>query len=259
MPRSEPEPTPYLRRRDRTPIVVLALVGASVLVHLVAFQGLSAWSKLNAVSTAGNQPIQVEIVEVAPPPPPPPPPPPVEQPKPDPPRPPPVKVARAEKPPPAATPPPETSAPEPPKPAPPLVIGISMSSTTTAGAFAAPVGNTSYGKIADKAQDASQVHSYRAPRYVPVYQVDREPQVSNEVKIPYPDEARRAAIEGQVVMSVRIGPSGDVLSVKVLSGPGYGLNEAAATAIRRFKWMPATKNGEPVETEIKYTYTFLLD
>jgi len=192
------------------------------------------------------------------PPPPPPPPPPPEQPKLDPPKLARVKVARPEKPPPVEeAPPPDEPPPAAPPKQPPLVVGISMSSTTTAGSFAAPVGNTRYGKIGEKAQDASQVQP--RPRYVPVYQVDRVPQFAIEVKIPYPDEAKRAGIYGQVVMSVRIGASGDVLSVKVLSGPGYGLDEAAADAVRRSKWRPAMKNGEPVETEIKYAYTFELN
>jgi periplasmic protein TonB len=262
MPQSVRELEPYPRRRDWTLLVVLALVAASVLFHLMAFQGLSAWARLNAVPPALNQPIEMVMIEVEPPPPPPPPPP-AEEPKPDPPKPPPVKVARVEKPVPVEkAPPPPPNEPPPaelPKPAPPLVIGISMSSTTTAGGFAAPVGNTSYGKIPQKTEDPSVAQAYRAPKYVPVYQVDREPQVANEVKIPYPDEAKKAGIEGEVVLSIRIDAAGDVVSVQVLSGPGYGLNEAAAAAIRRFKWTPATKNGEPVETELKYRYTFLLN
>jgi periplasmic protein TonB len=260
MRRSVREPTSYPLRRDRTLLLVLAMVAASVAIHLAAFQGLSAWARLNTIPTPLNEPIEVVMIEVEPPPPPPPPPP-VPEPRPDPPKAPRVKVARPEKPPPAEEAPPPPNEPPPAETAkpPPLVVGISMSSTTTAGTVAAPVGNTAYGKIAPKAQDASQVQSYRAPNYVPVYLVDREPQVATEVKIPYPDEAKRSGIEGQVVMSVRIGASGDVLAVKVLSGPGYGLNEAAAAAIRGFKWTPATKNGVPVETELKYTYTFLLD
>ena len=257
---SVPELTPYPRRQDRTWLIVVAVVVASLLLHLTAFRGLSAWARWNTTQRAINQPIEVEMDEVQPPPPPPPAPEPA---KPDPPRrPPPVKVARVEKPAPVEKTPPPPSEPapaEPPKPAPPLVVGISMSSTTTAGTFAAPVGNTSYGKIAAKAEDAPRVQSYRAPNYVPAYQVDRAPQVATEVKIPYPEDAKRAGIEGQVVLSVRIDAAGEVLSVKVLSGPGYGLNEAAAEAVRRFKWTPATKKGEPVETEVKYTYTFLLE
>jgi protein TonB len=245
------EPTPYPRRRDRTLFIVLVLVATSVGVHLMAFQGLSAWARIHAAERPLNQPIEMVMVEVEPPKPPPPP----EEPKPEAPKPPPIKVAREEKPPPPKV---EEEEAPPPKPV-PLVVGISMSSTSTAGGFASPVGNTTYGKIADKAKDPSQVQSYRAPKYVPVYQVDREPEVLAEVQIPYPPEARRAGIEGKVIMSIRIDAQGQVTSVKVLNGPGYGLEDAAATAMRRARFRPAMKGGEPVETELKYTYVFVLD
>ncbi|RKH63998.1 energy transducer TonB [Corallococcus llansteffanensis] len=142
---------------------------------------------------------------------------------------------------------------------PPLVVGMTMSSTTSAGSFAAPVGNTSYGKANGTAKDPKEVKGYSAPKYVPVYQVDSEPTVASEVKIPYPDEARRAGIEGTVTLSITIDAEGKVGTVKVISGPGYGLDEAARDAIRRFRFKPAIKGGEAVATEMKYSYTFLLD
>ena len=153
------------------------------------------------------------------------------------PKPPPVKVAQAEKPPP---PPPPDAAPPPPNDAPPpeqpskpvpLVVGISMSSTTSAGGFAAPVGNTVYGKTGDKAADPKDVKAYSAPKYVPVYQVDTEPRVASEVKIPYPDEARRAGIEGTVMLSITIDNEGRVVKAVIVKGPGYGLDEAARDAL----------------------------
>ena len=58
---------------------------------------------------------------------------------------------------------------------------------------------------------------------------------------------------------MKIDAEGKVVEAIVLSGPGYGLNEAAREAARRFKFKPAKKNGEPVGTTITYSYTFLLD
>jgi protein TonB len=94
---------------------------------------------------------------------------------------------------------------------------------------------------------------------MPIYQVDSAPSVASEVKVPYPEEARRAGIEGTVTLSITIDFDGKVVAAKLIGGPGYGLNEAALEAIRRFKFKPAIKNGEPVSTEMKYAYTFLLD
>ncbi|HEY0093275.1 MAG TPA: TonB family protein, partial [Archangium sp.] len=255
---------PVPARRDSSRAVLLFLL-VSLGVHGGGFFLLSRMQERTLPPV--QRPVELVMVEVARPPPPPPPP--QEEPKPPPPkpkvapRPPPVKVAQAEKPPP---PPPPDAAPPPPNDAPPpeqpskpvpLVVGISMSSTTSAGGFAAAVGNTVYGKTGDKATDPKEVKAYSAPRYVPVYQVDSAPSVASEVKVPYPDEARQAGVEGQVVLSITVDNEGRVVKAVVLSGPGYGLEEAARKALLRFRFKPAIKGGEAVSTEMKYTYTFL--
>ena len=258
--------TPLPVRRDRSSRAVLLFLLVSLGVHGVGFVLLSRMQE-RATPTV-QRPVELVMVEVRKPPPPPPP---KEEPKPPPPKPklapkpPPLKVAQAEKPPP---PPPPDAAPPPPNDAPPpeqpskpvpLVVGISMSSTTSAGGFAAPVGNTVYGKTGDKATDPKEVKAYSAPKYVPVYQVDSPPSVASEVKVPYPDEARHAGVEGQVVLSITVDNEGRVVKAVVLSGPGYGLEEAARKALLRFRFKPAVKGGEAVSTEMKYSYTFLLD
>jgi protein TonB len=241
--------------------LLVGFMAGSLVLHGVALVVLNT----KAVSRPVPQrPVELVMVEVHKPPPPAPEV--KEEPKPPPPkvrpvRPPPVKVAEAPKPlppPPVDAPPPPNETPAPPKSA-PLMVGISMSSTTSAGGFAAPVGNTLYGRTADKAATPKDVKAYSAPKYTPIYQVDSEPQLASEVKIPYPDEARRAGIEGTVTLSITIDNEGRVVAAKVLSGPGYGLNEAARDAILRFRFKPAIKGGEAVSTEMKYSYTFLLD
>lgn len=266
----EQQPFVYERRRDWTLWLILAFVLLSLVAHVVLFRGLQAYADAQQRNVPLNQPIEMVMVEVEPPKPPPPPPPEVKKEEPPPPKPvrthikpPPVKVAETEKPPPppkedAPPPPNEEAAKEPPKPV-PLVVGISMSSTTATGGFAAPVGNTAYGKTSDTAQDPSKVHVYKAPKYVPSYQADSQPEALGEVQIPYPPEAKRNDIEGNVVMSVSIDADGKVTAVKVLSGPGYGLNEAAMEAVKRMRWKPATKGGENVATQITWTYQFVLD
>jgi periplasmic protein TonB len=161
------------------------------------------------------------------------------------------------RPPPPQAPPPPNDAPQPARA--PLVVGVSLSSTTSAGTFSAAVGNTVYGRTAERATAPSEVRGYSAPRYVPVYQVDTLPRVLSEFRPPYPPQARAANVEGQVTLSVTIDHEGRVIAVKVLSGPGYGLDEAAREAIRRARFAPATRGGEPVSTEFKFSYTFLLD
>jgi protein TonB len=254
--------SPLPPRRSAQWAIVFTLV--SLGLHGLGLLALS-WMKERPPVVA-QRPVELVMVEVVKPPPPPPPkeeppPPPPPKAKP-PPKPPPVKVAVAEKPPPPPPeqlpPPPNEPPPQPTKPV-PLVVGISMSSTTSAGTFAAPVGNTVYGKVSETARDPKEVKQYAAPKYTPIYQVDSEPQVMSEVKIPYPEEARRAGVEGTVTLSITIDPDGKVVAAKVISGPGYGLDEAAREAIKRFRFKPAIKGGEKVSTEMRYAYTFLLD
>jgi protein TonB len=246
---------------DRFKAAIPVFLIASVAIHLVTFSALTRLSG-HCKETAANKPIELITVEV-------------DVPKPAPlpeekskevpkirPKPPPIKVAASQ--PPVQTPknrppPPPNEAATPLDEPPQLVVGISMSSTTTAGAFAAPVGNTLYGKSPDKARKPADVKPYNAPNFAPIYQVDSEPQVIGEVKIPYPEDVRRAGIEGAVVMNIAIDANGEVVAAKVLHGPHPSLNQAALNAIRRFKFKPAIKNGEAVSTELKYTYSFLLD
>lgn len=156
-------------------------------------------------------------------------------------------------------PPPNESAPAAPKQE-PVVIGLTISSTTTGGSFAAPVGNSLYGSTERKAPEPAQAKPYAATgRWVPARELDSHPVVLSEIKIPYPLAAQREAIEGTVVASLVIDAEGKVVSAKVLSGPGHGLNEAAQEAFSRFRFKPAMKDGQPVTTEIKYKYTFVLN
>lgn len=153
-------------------------------------------------------------------------------------------------PPPNDTPPPETKA-EPP----PVVVGLTMRSTTTAGTFDAPVGNTLAGKTPDKAVDPASVR----PSPVALYELDSQPTVIGEVRIPYPEDARSRGIEGTVVLSVLVDETGQVRQVKVISGPGASLDQAAARAVERVRFRPALRKGQPVAAQITYRYTFLLD
>ena len=133
-----------------------------------------------------------------------------------------------------------------------------MSSTTTAGTFSAPVGNTAYGRTAGVATAPSQVRAYAAARYVPPDQVDADPELISDVKV-YPEAARREGIEGSVLLALLIDPAGRVIDAQVLRSLGRGLDEAAMGAARQFRFKPAMRSGEAVSTRIQYSYTFVLN
>jgi len=87
---------------------------------------------------------------------------------------------------------------------------------------------------------------------------DRGPEPSREVEIAYPEKARRAGISGTVRLRIHVDEMGEVLQVRVLAGPGHGLDEAAAGALKRFKFRPGMKGGKPVAMVTVYNYKFIL-
>jgi protein TonB len=246
--------------RDTGSGLLLALLVASALAHGVTFVVLPS------SHPPGPPPRAATEMEFYEPPPPPPPPPKVEEPEPPKPlekptpKPPAVAKAETEKPPEPLPPPPnEAPPPEAPTKPVPIVVGVTMSSTTAGGSFAVQVGNTTYGKASNTVVDPAGVKAYAAPKYAPPGSADSEPSLLGEVKIDYPGEAKKNEIEGSVRLRVTLSAEGTVENIVVLSGPGYGLNEAARDALKRFRFKPAMKGGEPVGYTFIYTYTFLLD
>ena len=61
----------------------------------------------------------------------------------------------------------------------------------------------------------------------------------------YTEAARSAGIEGKVRVEVTIDETGKVTAVRVISGLGYGLDEAAISAARAAQFEPAMRCGKP--------------
>ena len=59
-------------------------------------------------------------------------------------------------------------------------------------------------------------------------------------------QARQAEIEGVVRVEVTVDESGHVLSARVLSGLGYGLDESALAAAKATVFEPATRCGKAI-------------
>ena len=74
----------------------------------------------------------------------------------------------------------------------------------------------------------------------------------------YPEIARRARIEGVVLLSTILDKSGRVTDVKVTKDLPFGLGDAAAAAVARWRYRPATLNGNPVAVYLQVTVTFTL-
>lgn len=75
----------------------------------------------------------------------------------------------------------------------------------------------------------------------------------------YPEIAREAGIEGQVIIQAYVDDVGRVQEINVLrSIPNTGLDEAAAAAVRKTRFNPAKKGGKPVGVWISIPINFKL-
>jgi TonB family protein len=64
----------------------------------------------------------------------------------------------------------------------------------------------------------------------------------------YSDPARVAKVQGLVLLRVEIDGSGHIRDVRVDQGLGLGLDEKAVEAVRRWRFLPGTRNGRAVAT-----------
>jgi len=78
-----------------------------------------------------------------------------------------------------------------------------------------------------------------------------------QVQPAYPADALRLGVEGPVQLLATISKTGEISSVKILSGDTR-LAHAAASAVRLWKYKPYLLNGEPVEVETQVTVNFKL-
>ena len=103
--------------------------------------------------------------------------------------------------------------------------------------------------------------STSGPPEGPPYRVGgeiQEPEKIHHVNPEYPELARRARLEGFVILQAHIDPSGNVIVAEVLRGLGLGLDVAAADAVRQWKYTPTLYNGQPVEVILTVNVVFQL-
>lgn len=74
----------------------------------------------------------------------------------------------------------------------------------------------------------------------------------------YTEPARKARVEGIVVIEAVIDRNGDVTDARILKPLPLGLGDAALEAVKRWKFKPGTLNGQPVPVYYNLTVTFRL-
>jgi TonB family protein len=74
----------------------------------------------------------------------------------------------------------------------------------------------------------------------------------------YPPEALKAGLQAELVLKLTVDKDGNVTKADVPEPVGSGFDEAAKSAALKFKYKPATRNGQPVAAITLYRYAFTL-
>ena len=89
-------------------------------------------------------------------------------------------------------------------------------------------------------------HKVTGPRLI----FDPEPE--------YPELARKKKISGTVILSLTVGTDGLPHDIQIKNKLGHGLDEKALEAVRKWKFAPALRDDQPVETRIDVSVSFKL-
>jgi protein TonB len=77
-------------------------------------------------------------------------------------------------------------------------------------------------------------------------------------KINYPEMARRAGIEGKVIIQFIVNEQGQVEDPRVIRGIGGGCDDEALRVVKQAEFEPGRQRGEPVRVQYSLPITFRL-
>lgn len=163
-------------------------------------------------------------------------------------------VALDSQPPSDAPPPPPPPEPEPTEPPPPTLaeaspnMSLNLSLEIIPGAGGAWSG-TLLG-MWDSVQAAATVDTFQAE------DLERPPEVISAVPPVYPAALRRAGVEGRVVLLVVVDEQGRVEEARVERSSRPEFEAPALEAVRKWRFRPGMKDGQPVRTFLRQPIRF---
>jgi TonB family protein len=105
--------------------------------------------------------------------------------------------------------------------------------------------------------DASEPAEDAVPVYKPGGEVT-PPALEFQVDPQYSEQARRQRVQGTVLLSIEVWPDGRAHRIRVQRGLGLGLDEKAVEAVRKWHFLPGTRNGAPVRVSATVEVIFQL-
>lgn len=123
------------------------------------------------------------------------------------------------------------------------------------GQMGGVIGGVLGGVLSTAAKPAAPVPVKSAP--IRVGGRVRAPRALIQVPPEYPPLARQAHIQGQVQIDAVLDENGNVVEMKVVSGPPL-LYQSALDALRKWKYEPTYLNEQPIAVQMIVTVTFVL-
>ncbi len=74
----------------------------------------------------------------------------------------------------------------------------------------------------------------------------------------YPPLARRLGKEGKVVLKLTINEKGELVDIEIVESAPYGFTESAIEAVKKSKFLPAMKDGNPITSRAILPIKFVL-
>jgi TonB family protein len=102
------------------------------------------------------------------------------------------------------------------------------------------------GMHVNAAPASADSNATKTPRQLSVPAAVMARNLTNKAMPIYPPAAKKAKIQGTVVLSAVIGKDGNIESLRVLSGPSE-LQQSALDAVRQWTYKPYLLNGDPIE------------
>jgi TonB family protein len=87
---------------------------------------------------------------------------------------------------------------------------------------------------------------------------DKHPRVVRKKEPEYTDEARRAEVQGTIVLGLIVDEHGKPADIHVLNPLGFGLDERAVATVEKWVWEPGTKDGNPASVYAEVEVNFRL-
>ena len=138
------------------------------------------------------------------------------------------------------------------------VCRVALVAASTALGLATCGSALALGIHADAASPVNATSDSKAPKQLTVSAEKMSGNLLTKAVPIYPPDAKKAKIQGKVVLSVVISKAGNVENIRVLSGP-QELQQSAIDAVRQWTYKPYLLNGDAIEVKTTVNIIYSLN